>query len=107
MDRIEELRKMVTDIATEIGLDASDLLQGEVDAMGKRLENVRESISVLADIADARISNADECSKNIDDVKADLKEMKTVGYHSSIICFCTFEERKNQFSIFLCNSNRQ
>lgn len=78
MDRIDELRKMVSDITKEIGLDASDLLLGEVDALGKRLENVRDSISVLADIADARNSNEDECNKNIDDVKANLKVMQTV-----------------------------
>lgn len=78
MDRIDELRKMVSDITKEIGLDASDLLLGEVDALGKRLENVRDSISVLADIADARNSNEDECNKNIDDVKTNLKVMQTV-----------------------------
>lgn len=78
LDRIDELRKMVSDIAKEIGVDASVLLQGEVDALGKRLENVRESISVLADIADARIANEEECCKNIDDVKSNLKEIQTV-----------------------------
>lgn len=78
LDRIDELRKMVSDIAKDIGVDASELLQGEVDALGKRLENVRESISVLADIADARIANEVECNKNIDDVKSNLKEIQTV-----------------------------
>lgn len=69
---------MVGEIAAEIGLDATDLLQGEVDALGKRLENVRESISILADIAEARSANEDECNKNIDEAKANLKEMQTV-----------------------------
>lgn len=85
LDRIDELRKMVTDIAKEIGVDASELLQGEVDALGKRLENVCESISVLADIADARSANEEECNKNIDDVKSNLKEIQTVcNKHSSL-----------------------
>lgn len=70
---------MVSEIAAEIGLDATDLLQGEVDALGKRLENVRESISVLADIADARSMNEDECNQNIAEAKANLKEMQTVS----------------------------
>lgn len=81
MDRIDELRKMASEIAAEIGLEASDLLQNEVNALGKRLENVRESISVLADIAEARSSNDDGCNKNIADVKANLKEMQNVSNH--------------------------
>lgn len=84
LDRIDELRKMVSDIAKEIGVDASELLQGEVDALGKRLENVRESISVLADIADARIANEEECNKNIDDFKTNLKEIQTVCLKNSL-----------------------
>lgn len=78
-DRVGELRKMVAQIAAEIGLDASDLLQGEVDALGKRLENVRESISVLADIAEARSNNEIECNKNIDEAKAYLTGMQQVN----------------------------
>lgn len=78
-ERMGELRKMVAQIAAEIGLDASDLLQGEVDALGKRLENVRESISVLADIAEARSQNEAECDRNIAAAKANLNEMQTVS----------------------------
>lgn len=70
---------MVAQIAAEIGLDASDLLQGEVDALGKRLENVRESISVLADIAEARSQNEAECDRNIAAAKVNLNEMQTVS----------------------------
>lgn len=79
-----ELRKMVAQIAAEIGLDASDLLQGEVNALGKRLENVRESISVLADIAEARNQNDAECDRNIAAAKANLTEMQTVNSTISI-----------------------
>lgn len=88
MDRIDELRNMVSDIAKEIGIDASELLQGEVDALGKRLENVRESISVLADIADARIANEEECNKNIDDVKFNLKEIQAVCITNALHFLC-------------------
>lgn len=70
---------MVAQIAAEIGLDASDLLQAEVDALGKRLENVRESISVLADIAEARSNNEIECNRNIDEAKAYLTGMQQVS----------------------------
>lgn len=84
-DRVGELRKMVAQIAAEIGLDASDLLQGEVDALGKRLENVRDSISVLADIAEARSNNEIECNKNINEAKAYLTGMQQVSPNRYLI----------------------
>lgn len=78
-NRVGELRKMVAQIAAEIGLDASDLLQGEVDALGRRLENVRESISVLANIAEVRSLNEAECNRNILEAKDNLKDMQKVN----------------------------
>lgn len=69
---------MVSQIAGDVGVDASDLLQGEVNALGKRLENVRESITTLADIAEARAENELECTRNIDQAKSYLNEMQQV-----------------------------
>lgn len=60
-------------------LSKPDLLQDEVEELGKRLESVRQSISVLADIADARSNNEFECHQNIEDVKANLNEMRIVS----------------------------
>lgn len=79
-NRVAELREMVAQIASDVGIDASDLLQGEVDALGKRLENVRESISTLADIAEARAINEQECTKNINQAKSYLNSMQQVHY---------------------------
>lgn len=70
---------MAFEIATEMELSSSNPLQDEVDELGNRLESVRQSISLLADIADARSNNETECNQNIDDVKANLNEMKTVS----------------------------
>lgn len=78
-NRVAELRELVSQIATDVGIDASDLLQGEVDALGKRLENVRESISKLADIAEARAVNEQECTKNINQAKTYLNSMQQVS----------------------------
>lgn len=94
---------MVSDIAKEIGVDASELLQVEVDALGKRLENVRDAISVLADIADAQIANEEECNKNIDDIKSNLKEIQTVLNKR----FSLFIKHGKRFSIFLSFPIRQ
>ena len=70
---------MAFEIATEMELNTSDLLQDEVEELGSRLEKVRQSISLLADIADARSNNETECNKNIQDVKENLTEMKAVS----------------------------
>lgn len=71
---------MAFEIATEMELSSSNPLQDEVEELGNRLESVRQSISLLADIADARSNNETECHQNIDDVKANLNEMKTVSF---------------------------
>lgn len=98
MDRVDELRSMVSNIANEIGLDATDILHGEIDALGKRLESVRESISILADIADARDANENDCTKNIQDAKSNLNEMQKVRFHHQ---FCyNFITNKSIYSKF-------
>lgn len=80
INQIVDLQKMAFEIATEMEVSTLDLLlQDEVEELGHRLENVRQSISVLADIAEARSNNETECTRNIDDVKANLNDMKTVS----------------------------
>lgn len=76
---MENLRKIAFEIAIEMELSTSDLLQDEVEELGNRLESVRQSISLLADIADARSSNESKCNQNIRDVKGNLNEMKNVS----------------------------
>lgn len=76
--RVDELRGMVGQIASDIGVDATNLLQNEFDALGKRLESVRESITTLADIAEARADNEHDCNQNIVEAKAYLNDMQQV-----------------------------
>lgn len=83
-DRVGKLREMAAKIATEMELGTTNLLEDEVEELGKRLENVRLSISILADIAEARNNNELECNQNIDDVKANLNNMKTVSLCESL-----------------------
>lgn len=78
MDRIDELRQLALDIANEIGLDSADLLQNEVNLLSQRLSNVRESIDVLAGIAEARNSNDTACNENIAVIVGNLKDMQEV-----------------------------
>lgn len=65
-------------------LSNSDLLQDEVEELGNRLESVRQSISLLADIADARSNNEIECNQNIEDAKASLNEIRAVSLCQTI-----------------------
>lgn len=65
-------------------LSNSDLLQDEVEELGNRLASVRQSISLLADIADARSNNEIECNQNIEDAKASLNEMRAVSLCQTI-----------------------
>lgn len=78
-EQVEKLREMAYKIATEMELSKTNPLEDEVEELGNRLESVRQSISILADIADARNTNELQCNQNIDDVKANLNEMKTVS----------------------------
>ncbi|XP_076549070.1 muscle-specific protein 300 kDa-like isoform X2 [Osmia lignaria lignaria] len=56
-ERLAELRGLVAQIASDVGLDASGPLHCEVEALGQRLEDIRETLSSLADAADARALN--------------------------------------------------
>lgn len=46
-------------------MDANALLGGEVEALGKRLEDVRESLTQLADVAEGKLSAKNEAKKDI------------------------------------------
>lgn len=56
-ERLAELRGLVAQIASDVGLDVSGPLQCEVEALGRRLEDVRETLSSLADTAEAEALN--------------------------------------------------
>lgn len=56
-ERLAELRGLVAQIASDVGLDASGPLHCEVEALGQLLEDSRETLSCLADAADARALN--------------------------------------------------
>lgn len=69
---------MVAQIASDVGVDASELLTGEIDSLNKRLEYVRESISTLADIAESCAITEEECTKNINQAKSYFNNMQQV-----------------------------
>jgi hypothetical protein len=56
-ERLAELRGLVAQIASDVGLDAGGPLQSDIETLGQRLEDMRETLSTLADTADARALN--------------------------------------------------
>lgn len=78
-ERLIELRSMVAEIAANVGLDASSILQGEVEALGRRLEDVKESITTLADVAESRLQNNNNCNNQLDETKTFLNSVKKVS----------------------------
>lgn len=61
-----ELRQLVSGIASAVGLDGNALLGGEVEALGRKLQDVRESLTAIADIAEAREKIRGETNNELD-----------------------------------------
>lgn len=53
-ERVGELRALVSRIAADVGLEAAEPLRGELDALGRRLEDVRSTLTTLAHAAEGR-----------------------------------------------------
>lgn len=76
--RLAELQKLVSGIADAVGLDAQSLLGGEVDALGKKLEDVRESLTTLAEVADAKAQTKQNATEEINSTKTYLDSVQKV-----------------------------
>lgn len=77
--RLGELRDLVSKIAEDVGLDSSNLLQGEVDALGKKLEDVRESLTTLVDTAETKLDAQKACTEDLLTAKAFLTSVQQVS----------------------------
>ncbi|XP_043492345.1 nuclear anchorage protein 1-like isoform X2 [Polistes fuscatus] len=86
-ERLAELRDLVAQIASDVGLDAGGPLHCEVEALGRRLEDVRETLSTLADTADVRVFNQELTHVDLCQTKNFLdtvqQSLTTVGQEES------------------------
>nr|XP_023021800.1 nesprin-1-like isoform X2 [Leptinotarsa decemlineata] len=74
--RLSDLQQLVSGIASAVGLDAKSLLGGEVQALGKRLEDVRESLTALADVAEAKAKAKNDAQKEINGTRIYLDSVQ-------------------------------
>lgn len=76
--RLDELRSLVSQIAADIGLEARGLLECEVEALGKRLEDVRETLTALTSAAEARTKEINTCKDELVKAKNFLGSVQKV-----------------------------
>lgn len=84
--RLGELKGLVAQIAKDVGLEAGGLLEAEVDALGKRLEDVRESLATLAEVAETKAASKDLCTDDLLQTKSYLSSVQQVHKCYVILC---------------------
>lgn len=91
-ERLAELQGLVAQIASDVGLDASGPLHCEVEALGQRLEDIRETLSCLADAAHARALNQELARGDLCQTKSFLDSVQQASElrNSSFLLFLSF-----------------
>lgn len=69
---------MVAQIATDIGIDASSLMQNELLELGDRLEECKQTITALANVAEKQEENRCLVAKSCADTKVYLDNLEQV-----------------------------
>lgn len=77
-DKLNELRELVSTIASNVGLDASQMFQGELEALGKRLKEVKDGITTLADVAENQEKEHIHFDENLNEARVYLKNVQQV-----------------------------
>ncbi|KRT78410.1 hypothetical protein AMK59_8618, partial [Oryctes borbonicus] len=75
-NRLAQLKELVAGIAAAVGLDEHALFGSEVEALGRRLQDVKESLTTLADVAEARAKIRLEAKNGLQDTKTYLNTVQ-------------------------------
>lgn len=60
-----------------------------MEALGKRLEDVRESLTQLADVAEGKLNDKNEARKEINGQRTFLDSVQKVSSISFLITYCS------------------
>jgi hypothetical protein len=90
--RLAEVRALAAEIASRVGLALPQEggsnnvlpLAGEVEALGRRLEDVRHAIATLAEAAESRAAEGDLCGQDLQETRTFLNNVQQVCVHQNI-----------------------
>lgn len=74
------MKKLVAQITADIGLDAGGFLECEVEDLGKRLEDVKESLTTLTSVAESKSQGKDVCKDELVKAKTFLSNVQKVSF---------------------------
>lgn len=86
--RLAEVRELAAEIAARVGVPLPQdgevdpggglALSGEVEALGRRLEDVRHAIATLAEAAEQRASEGELCGQDLQSTRTFLSNVQQV-----------------------------
>lgn len=104
MERLAQLRGLVAQIAADVGLDPGGLLQGEVEALGQRLDDVRASLTTLADVAETRAIDKETRTEELDGTRTFLNNVQKVKPRYFYFTFLCQGGKLSSPRLLLCNN---